>query len=328
MLARKEPKMDVSVVIPSYNNQATIADVLDALLNQKYNKGQTEIIVIDDHSTDNTKQIIKKYPITKICNGKNLGLAKSLNKGISLAKHQIIVTLHADTIPNNQKWLEQLVAPLTDHNVAAVCSLQIPPNSQRRQLTIWEKMLYTKLGPHNALNDKADAYKRTVLDEIGLFDDKTFRTAGEDEDLALRLRFHEKNIRGSQAQVTHNHYFYTGQHKTSIFRQILKKEYTFGKAGGALRRKYPRYRPGSYIFPISKPFTSDGLFRVVLCIGALIPYVQLAFIPLLIGAASIGITNLATENKKLLILYPFFNILRFATYTIGYIAGIVKGKQT
>lgn len=317
--------MDISVVIPSFNNQETIAKVLEALLHQKLVEGQIEIIVVDDHSTDSTNKIIEEYPVVKITNEENLGLAGSLNKAILLTKYDIIVTLHADTVPASPTWLEQLIAPLIDPNVAAACSMQVPPSPQDRHLAVWEKLLYLRQGPHNALNDKADAYKKTILHEIGLFDDKTFRTAGEDEDLALRLRMHQETIKGTQALVTHNHYF---KDKTNILGQILKKEYIFGKAGGALRRKYPTYKLGSYIFPTPKPFTNDGLFRVALCIGALIPYIQLACIPLLFIAASIGITKLRKGNRKLVIIYPFFNILRFATFTAGYVAGIVKGKQT
>ena len=319
--------MNVSVVMSAYNSQKTVCEVLDALASQKYEEGQIEIIVIDDCSKDHTRELVKKYPVTTVFNQENLGLANSLNKGISLSKHEIIVTLHADTIPTTPTWLEQLVTPLTDPNVAAACSLQIPPNSHRRQLTVWEKMLYTKLGPHNALNDKADAYRKSTLKEIGMFDGETFRTAGEDEDMGLRLRMHKKIVKGTKAKVIHDHYF-NCQSNMCFLKKILRKEFSFGRAGGALRRKYPRYKPGSYIFPNPKPFTHDGLFRVSLCIGALIPYFQLVFIPLLIGVASIGITTLVKENKRLLILYPFFNILRFATYTIGYITGIIKRKQT
>lgn len=319
--------MNVTVIIPSYNNQETISVVLESLLNQKYEEGRIEIIIIDDCSTDNTKQQIEQYPVKKISNGKNLGLAKSLNKAISLAKHSIIVTLHSDTVPSNPEWLEQLVSPLTNSEVAATCSMQTPPNHNQRKLAIWEKMLYTKQKPHNALNNKADAYQREVFNEIGLFDDATFRTAGEDEDLALRLRMQKKIVRGTRAQVIHNHHF-SDKNKTSILKRILEKEFTFGKAGGALRRKYPYYKPGSYIFPLPKPFIHDGLFRVTLCIGALIPFLQLIFIPLLIITSLVGVSTLTKENKKLIILYPFFNILRYAIYTIGYLIGAIKGKQT
>jgi glycosyltransferase involved in cell wall biosynthesis len=317
--------MDVSVVIPAFNNQETIARTLNALLAQKYT-GKVEVIVVDDNSFDGTRKIISEYSVIKIFNEKNLGLAKSLNKGILSATYEVIVTLHADAIPVNSNWLEQLVTPLVDDNVAATCSTQTPPDSQIRKLTIWEKMVYSKLSAHQAFNDKADAYKKAILQEIGLFDEQTYRTAGEDEDLCLRLKFNKKILQGTQASVVHDHYFRACK-GNGVLKQILLKEYSFGRAGGALRRKYPKHRPGSYIFPKSKSFANDGLFRFSLCLGALIPYVQLVFIPLLFATGAMNVTSVVQKQKNLALLYPFFNVLRFYTYSVGYVAGLTMGRQ-
>jgi glycosyltransferase involved in cell wall biosynthesis len=317
--------MDVSVVIPAFNNQETIARTLSALLAQKYS-GKIEVIVVDDNSFDSTRKILSDYSVIKIFNEKNLGLAKSLNKGILTARHEIIVTLHADTIPVNSNWLEQLVSPLSDFNVVATCSTQFPPSSQKRKLTIWEKMVYSKLRAHQAFNNKADAYKKGTLQEIGLFDEKTYRTAGEDEDLCFRLKSRKKLLEGTSAFVIHDHYFYV-RNGDGVLKQILRKEYSFGRAGGALRRKYPKHRLGSYIYPKPKSFANDGLFRFILCMGALVPYVQLVFIPLLFATGSVNVTKIVRDQKYLTILYPFFNVLRFYSYSAGYAAGLAIGRQ-
>jgi glycosyltransferase involved in cell wall biosynthesis len=316
--------LSVSVIIPAYNNQETIGHVLDSLLSQNYEIGQVEIIVVNDCSNDNTAEEIKKFPVTYVLNKTNLGLAKSLNYGISISRFDIIVTLHADVVPGNPSWLKELVSPLADSNTAATCSVQLSPSFDHRLKTVWEKLLYGKQSRHLALNDKADAYNKSELMQIGMFDDKTFRTAGEDEDLSLRLTMEGKKIRGTNAEVTHNHYF--SNNGNGVLKKILKREFHFGMAGGALRRKFPLYTPRSYLFPEQALPTTDGLFRAALCLGALIPYAQIAFIPLLFIAAFKGINRLDRE-KKLPILYPFFNVARFAIYTIGYIVGLAKGKQ-
>ena len=316
--------MNVSIIIPAYNNQKTISNVLNTLMCQKYELGKFEIIVIDDHSKDSTGEEIKKFPVTYILNETNLGLAKSLNKGVSLSKYDIVVTLHGDAIPTSPSWLQKLVFPLKDPNVAATCSIQLSPNFENRHPTLWEKLLYGKRSIHVALNDKADAYKKSVLNEIGMFDDETYRTAGEDEDIALRLVLNGKTIMNTEAEIIHNHYFRTNG--DNVLKKILEREYQFGLAGGALRRKYPFYKPRAYILIQSKSPITDGFFRMTLCIGSLIPYAQIIFIPLLFIAALKGITKIEKE-KKLLVLYPFFNICRFAIYTAGYLVGIVRGKQ-
>jgi glycosyltransferase involved in cell wall biosynthesis len=317
--------MNVSVVIPTFNNQDTIARTLSALMAQKFS-GKIEVIVVDDNSFDCTRKILSDYSVIKIFNEKNLGLAKSLNKGILVAKHEIIVTLHADTIPVNSNWLEQLVSPLSDFKVVATCSTQIPPAFQIRKLTVWEKMIYSKLRAHQAFNDKADAYKKETLQEIGLFDEKTYRTAGEDEDLCFRLKSRKKIIEGTSACVVHDHHF-SVRKGNGVLKQILRKEYSFGRAGGALRRKYPKHRLGSYIFPKPTSFANDGLFRFILCVGALIPYVQLVFIPLLFVTGSVKVTKIVRDQKYLTILYPFFNVLRFYSYSVGYATGLAIGRQ-
>ena len=58
--------LQVSVVVCSYNRAAYIADAMESLYNQTLNKGNYEIIVVDNNSTDNTKEVclnfIKNHP--------------------------------------------------------------------------------------------------------------------------------------------------------------------------------------------------------------------------------------------------------------------------
>ena len=319
--------MNVSVIIPAYNNAQTIGLVLESLLNQEYSKGKMEVIVIDDNSRDSTAKICRGYGVRVIQNGQNYGLGYSLNKGIALSAYAIIVTLHGDTIPLSRTWLNDLTDPLVDSTIAACCSLQRPPNQSNR-LRLWEKLLWSKLGEHNAFNDKADAYRKDVLSELDFFDYLTFRTAGEDEDLALRLRMSKKKIVATNALVSHDHYhFFSSSFK--CLTNILSKEYTFGRAGGALRRKFPFHKLGSHIYPRPKPFINDGLFRTTICIGCFLPYIQIVFFPFLILLSFSGIVKTVKETRmrSALIIYPFFNIMRYMSYALGYLVGLVTKRQ-
>jgi len=317
--------MDISVIIPAYNNEHTIGLVLDALKNQQYDHGQIEVMVIDDCSKDNTIKECRSKGIGVIQNEQNSGLGYTLNKGIKLAKNEIIVTLHADTIPLSADWLSELVKPLADSSIAASCSIE--KNRDDEDLDLWEKLLLIGLGESSAFTDKSDAYRKDVLTEIGFFDEKTFRTAGEDEDMALRLRLSNKKLAGSSARVFHNHVY--PQSSNNHLVSILKKEYIFGQAGGALRRKFPSYKPGAYVYLTPKSFLYDGLFRVIICVGSLIPYVQLVFIPALILVCFRGISKIAkkTGGVKIYFLYPLFNFLRYWSFTFGYFKGLLTKKQ-
>jgi glycosyltransferase involved in cell wall biosynthesis len=317
-------EINVSIIIPAYNNEKTIGKTLDKIFLQDYDLGKIEVIVIDDHSFDSTRNIISNYSIDHVYNGKNLGLAKNLNKGILKSKYSIIVTLHADVIPLNNDWLNKLILPLKNTNIIATCSLQHSPMFTKRKLSLWEKMIYVNDNPQSALNNKADGYKKEILTKIGMFDENTYRTAGEDEDIALRLKKYGE-VYSTSAEVLHDHNF---NNKKSIFKQIIYKESSFGMSGGALRRKYPFYKPGGYIYPKTKSFYYDGLFRALLFCSLIIPYIQLLSMMILFYSALKGIKIFYQKEHSLKILvYPFFNIIRYFSYSVGYFIGFIRGRQ-
>jgi len=89
----------VSVIMPVYNSERFIAMAIDSILSQTYTN--FEFIIIDDCSTDNTPKILENYKdprIRIVKNVKNLGLAESLNFGISLSNGEFIARMDADDI--------------------------------------------------------------------------------------------------------------------------------------------------------------------------------------------------------------------------------------
>lgn len=99
--------MFISVVIPSYNSEATIANCLDALKKQSYT-GKYEIIVADS-SIDLTPQIISEYypDVTLIRFDKKTDPGTARNKGIGKAKGNIIAFVDSDCEPL-PGWLEHI----------------------------------------------------------------------------------------------------------------------------------------------------------------------------------------------------------------------------
>lgn len=89
----------ISVVIPAYNEENAIEETISNLIkvmkdNNIYNK--SEIIVVNDGSTDNTREIALKTKVKVIDNNKNMGYGYSLKKGIESAKNDTIVIVDAD----------------------------------------------------------------------------------------------------------------------------------------------------------------------------------------------------------------------------------------
>jgi len=86
-----------SVIIPSYNRCFVLSQAIDSVLLQ--NEPALEIIVIDDGSNDNTAQMIaKKYPKVRYFYQENQGPAAAKNRGIRVAKGNIIAFLDSDDI--------------------------------------------------------------------------------------------------------------------------------------------------------------------------------------------------------------------------------------
>ncbi|RMX14988.1 glycosyltransferase family 2 protein [Legionella jordanis] len=88
----------VSVLIAAYNEERCIAETLRAVQKQDY-PGELQIILIDDGSVDNTIVNAKSLELKnlEIIKGKHGGKATALNQGLKRAKHDLIVTLDADT---------------------------------------------------------------------------------------------------------------------------------------------------------------------------------------------------------------------------------------
>ncbi|MCE2298591.1 glycosyltransferase family 2 protein, partial [Streptococcus thermophilus] len=88
----------VSVIIPVYNAQEGIKQCMDSLLNQSFT--DFEIILLNDGSTDNSLEVIKKYAadndFIRVIDKENEGVAKTRNKGIQLANGKYIVFIDND----------------------------------------------------------------------------------------------------------------------------------------------------------------------------------------------------------------------------------------
>ena len=93
----------VSIIIPCYNASTTIGKTIESLLKLDYPKNMLEIIIVDDKSTDNSVEVIKRYVrmyknVRLIQNKKNFGKAAfPTNIGIRAAKNKYIAVADADS---------------------------------------------------------------------------------------------------------------------------------------------------------------------------------------------------------------------------------------
>lgn len=111
-------KPTVSVILPSYNMAKTLPEAINSIINQTYTNW--ELLIINDDSRDKTKEILKpynnNYKIRIIHNPKNLGLIRTLNKGIKLSRGKYIARLDADDISLSDR-LERQVSLMEKENL-------------------------------------------------------------------------------------------------------------------------------------------------------------------------------------------------------------------
>jgi len=88
----------ISIIIPSYNEEAHIKNIIQQLQKNDIANLISEIIIVDGNSTDNTIAIAKTEDV-KVIVSPNKGRSAQMNHGASVAKENILYFLHADTIP-------------------------------------------------------------------------------------------------------------------------------------------------------------------------------------------------------------------------------------
>ena len=107
------PSIKITVIIAARNEEDNIGHLLKAFEKQTYPSSLFEVIVVDDHSTDNTANIVRQFPAFKLVALKtdNINSYKknAIDAGIALATGDLIVTTDADCIPPPE-WMKLIAA--------------------------------------------------------------------------------------------------------------------------------------------------------------------------------------------------------------------------
>ena len=194
-----------AVVIPTYEGALLTRACLQALLDNPPTRCQVQIIVVDDASTDGTREMLEGYgsSVTVVAHEENRGFAISCNDGAAAADGcEYLVFLNNDTIPT-AGWLDALVDhAVTTPSAGAVGAKLLFPNGtiQHAGVTIsqdgWPRHLYAGFpGEHPAVNRPRVVaaatgacllVRRDDFEELEGFD-SAFHNGYEDTDLCLRL---------------------------------------------------------------------------------------------------------------------------------------------
>ncbi|MBD2260572.1 glycosyltransferase [Pseudanabaena sp. FACHB-2040] len=161
----------VSVLMPVYNGSDYLQESIDSILNQTYS--DFEFVIIDDCSTDNTWEILnfnaqRDHRIKLLQNPENLGLIKTLNKGIKAAQGKYIARQDADDISLPER-LEREVEVLDRQPDCILVSsnIQVIKGSNKKIIEImrkackpellpWYLLFYNRIGGHSQVMYRQD----------------------------------------------------------------------------------------------------------------------------------------------------------------------------
>ncbi len=118
-----------------YNSDAYLREAMLSILNQTFTN--FELIIFNDASTDQSKNIIESFNDTRIVlinNKSNLGLTKNLNRGISIAKGEFIARMDADDLSHLERFSKQLEFLKKNSNVS-ICGTQINVLGKMNQIS-------------------------------------------------------------------------------------------------------------------------------------------------------------------------------------------------
>lgn len=112
---KPEKKLRLSVVVPAYNEEATIARLLRSLIEQSLDNSEYEIILVDNNSTDNTVKIAQTFPDIIIVHESEPGVGAARRRGWSMAQGEIVVSTDADC-ETPKHWLRKTINYFDNHS--------------------------------------------------------------------------------------------------------------------------------------------------------------------------------------------------------------------
>ena len=228
-----ETTPSVSVVVCSYNGGGTLRECLASLGEMDY--PDYEVILVDDGSTDNAREIAGEFPNVRAIHQENQGLSAARNVGLHASTGDIVAYTDSDCFADPD-WLTLLVDRLEKTGAGAVGG----PNLTPPDGPVAECVAASPGQPTHVLHGDIVAehipgcnmaFRREVLERIGGFD-PTYRTAGDDVDICWRVQEAGEWIAfAPSAFVWH--------HRRATPRAYLRQQAGYGEAEALLRFKHP-----------------------------------------------------------------------------------------
>ena len=206
--------MVISIIIPAYNKHEMTQECLDSVIRKTQDY---EIVLVDNGSEPPLLPIVDgKYVVNRVRNEENLGYPVSVNQGIRASKGEVIILLNNDVIVT-QDWADNLVYALAYYDIvgpmtnycAGMQKVTLPCYTDEKELdeqsVKWSDAHKGETKDVNWVIGFCMAFRRSLWDEIGPFDESLWPCSGEEIIFCLDAR--KKGYKVGIARDCYVHHF-------------------------------------------------------------------------------------------------------------------------
>lgn len=306
------PEPKVSIIMPTFNGARFIKRSIGSVLSQAFK--DFELIIINDGSTDNTRQVIKRCRdkrIVYIENKKNLGVPKARNIGLRCARGEYIAYCDHDDIyyPGHLKVLSDFLDSHPDIGLVYADSLYIFPNGKReiKYSVDFDKNLL-EIG--NFILTVEVMHRKECLGKAGLFDENRITKVCSSEDWDMWLRISD-DYKCFHLNKVLSKFVFHKTNRTYSINFYISYEYVIRKRFNKLRKRYQRLRyirsyAINHVWHLLEGRNFKAAYKIAkkFYITAKTPH----------STACLGLSNLARGNFKVAIKYFQKSIQGFSRY--------------
>lgn len=316
-----------SVIIPVYNREKDLYEVLKSIFIQETIKYDFEVVIFDDCSTDKTVEMAKEFPCKIVCSDKQVGPAIGRNIAVENSKGEYIFFLDSDTILLDES-LNEVVDLIDNEREVSIglLAIKIKHNdfaSNYKNLYM-HYMFYRQGSYTSGFSSGVAVVKRSVFDSINGFDDRYGTIPCEDLELGRRLSSRSKIYINKNFQVEHlkkysiKDVLYTGYERSKsiiklIFRNMSKKEDQAGY----------QTAPKSFIFGVALTAIIALLTMCGILFGSFFYNIAIVFYLLLLFSCR-KFLLFGLKHLGILFFIKSTLFIYFELFAIG--LGVVSGK--
>lgn len=266
----------VSIILPTYNGAERIEEAIKSVLGQLY--ADWELLIIDDGSQDNTKKIVDNFAnedlrVRYIKNEINLGIQKTLNKGLKEAQGEYIARIDDDDVWIDKNKLKKQVEFLEnnpDHVLVGTGVIVLDEDSKelfRYLLPENDKDIRNKILSKNCFVHSSVMFRKNIVFNLGGYNEDEVVKHIEDYDLWLKMGTVGKlaNLPIYAVRFTMREGSISSENKIEQFKKIFKLIKNYKKAYPnyylALIRSFTRLIIYGFILKLPMKFSLNKLIK-------------------------------------------------------------------